>query len=200
MRKTLFVFSLLLASCGMLVGQATPAAVAGAAPAAAPALPTWRERVAEAMPLLGHRNMILVVDSAYPLQSAPGIETIETNAPQLEVLHHVLSVIDHSVHVRPLISMDAELPFVPELDAPGVTNYRTEVADILRPYPIQSMPHEMLLGMVDKTSAHYNVLILKTTMAVPYTSVFITLDCRYWGADAEKRMRAKMAAAGLVGH
>jgi len=188
MRKTLIVFSLLLASCCMLGGQAVPAA--------APALPTWREKVAEAMPLLGHRNMILVVDSAYPLQSSTGIETIETNASQLEVLHHVLNAIEHSVHVRPLISMDAELPYVAEDDAPGVTAYRTEISDILRPYPMQSLPHEALLGMVDRTSAHYNVLILKTTMTVPYTSVFITLDCRYWGADAEKRMRAKMAASG----
>lgn len=190
MRKTLFVFCLLLASCGIMAAQS--------APVAAPSLPTWRERVAEAMPLLGHRNMILIVDSAYPLQSAPGIETIETNAPQLEVLHHVLGVIDHSIHVRPLISMDAELPFVTEEDAPGVTKYRTEVADILRPYPIQSALHEGLLGMVDRTSAHYNVLILKTTMTVPYTSVFITLDCKYWGADAEKRMRERMAVSGQV--
>jgi len=35
-------------------------------------------------------------------------------------------------------------------------------------------------------------------MAVPYTSIFIRLDCKYWSADAEKRLRAKMAAAGAV--
>ena len=195
MRKALVVASLLFAAAVSGAAQTTSTA----ATSSPTPLPTWREKVADAMPLLGHRNMILVVDSAYPLQSAPGIETIETNASQLEVLRHVLSAIDHSVHVRPLFSMDAELPFVPEVDAPGVTNYRTEIADILRPYPIQSMPHEALLGIVDRTSTHYNVLILKTTMTVPYTSVFITLDCRYWGADAEKRMRAKMAEAGRVG-
>jgi hypothetical protein len=27
-----------------------------------------------------------------------------------------------------------------------------------------------------------------------YTSVFIHLDCKYWSADAEKRMRAKISA------
>jgi hypothetical protein len=32
-------------------------------------------------------------------------------------------------------------------------------------------------------------------MAVPYTSVFIRLNCKYWSDDAEKRMRAKMSAA-----
>ena len=44
------------------------------------ATPDWNQRLAEAMPLLGHRNWILVVDSAYPLQISPGIETVETNA------------------------------------------------------------------------------------------------------------------------
>jgi hypothetical protein len=50
------------------------------------ASPNWHERLDEAMPLLGHRNWILVVDSAYPLQISPGIETIETDASQLDVV------------------------------------------------------------------------------------------------------------------
>ena len=62
--------------------------------------PDWQTRVAQVMPLLGHRNWILIVDSAYPLQSATGIETIETGAGQLEVLHHVLSAIDRSIQDR----------------------------------------------------------------------------------------------------
>jgi len=36
------------------------------------------------------------------------------------------------------------------------------------------------------------VLVLKTTMTIPYSSVFIRLDCKYWSADAEKRLRARM--------
>jgi hypothetical protein len=88
--------------------------------AAAPATPSdWRGRVTEAMPLLGHRNWILIVDSAYPLQTSPGIETIETNANQVDVLQFVVGAINDSIHVRPDIYMDAELPLVPEQDAPG---------------------------------------------------------------------------------
>jgi hypothetical protein len=30
-------------------------------------------------------------------------------------------------------------------------------------------------------------------MTIPYTSVFIRLDCKYWSADQEKRLREKMA-------
>ena len=27
-------------------------------------------------------------------------------------------------------------------------------------------------------------------MTIPYTSVFLQLDCKYWSADAEQRLRA----------
>src|SRR5258707_6811844 len=88
----------------------------------------WKARVAKSIPLLGHRNWILVVDSAYPLQTSPGVETIETNADQLTVVQSVLDAVHHSIHVRPLVYMDAELPFVPDQDAPGVSTYRPQIA------------------------------------------------------------------------
>jgi hypothetical protein len=184
MRKLLLVFIFLPAFSPILAAQAPR-----------PAAPAWREKVAEAMPLLGHRNWILIVDSAYPLQSSPGVETIETGASQLEVLRHVLASIDRSIHVRPDIMMDAELPFVPEGDAPGVAAYRAEIADLLRSYPVESLPHDGIIANIEEASRHFSVLVLKTNMAVPYTSVFIRLDCKYWSADAEKRLRARMAAS-----
>jgi hypothetical protein len=162
-----------------------------------PAPNAWREKVAEAMPLLGHRNWILIVDSAYPLQSVPGIETIETDAGYLEVARHVLGIIDRSAHVRPVILMDAELPFVSEQDAPGVSAVRAETNDLLRAYPVESLPHDRLIANIEEAGKHFNVLVLKTNLTVPYTSIFIRLDCKYWSADAENRLRTKMAAAGV---
>jgi len=32
-------------------------------------------------------------------------------------------------------------------------------------------------------------------MTIPYTSVFIRLDCKYWSADQEKNLRLRMGAA-----
>ncbi len=181
MRRFLIVVSLLSAAFLPCTAQNAPAVA-------------WRAKVAEAMPLLGHRNWILVVDSAYPLQVSPGIQTIETNADELEVVQTVLHAINRSIHVRPLITMDAELPLVPEDDAPGVTTYRNNIADILRDYPLQSQPHQQTLDEMDKIAQQYHVLVLKTNMTVPYSSVFIRLDCKYWSAAAEQRLRAKMPA------
>jgi len=32
--------------------------------------------------------------------------------------------------------------------------------------------------------------MIKTNLSLPYTSVFIWLDCGYWSDEAEKRLRA----------
>jgi hypothetical protein len=165
--------------------------LAAALPAHA-ATPDWHERLVDAMPLLGHRNWILIVDSAYPLQSSPGVETIETNASHLDVLQYVLGTVNNSIHVRPLIYMDSELPFVPDDDAPGASAYRARIAQVLSDYKIESIPHERVISEIDETSKEFHILVLKTTMTIPYSSVFIRLDCKYWSADAEKRMRSRM--------
>lgn len=183
MRRTVLILALLLtAGIGQLAAQQTPAS-------------DWKASVARALPLLGHRNWILVVDSAYPLQTSPGVETIETNSDQLTVVKSVLDALHSAIHVRPLVYMDAELPFVPDQDAPGVSTYREQIARLLQGYEIQQQPHESILADIDGAGKLYHVLVLKTNMTIPYTSVFFRLDCKYWSADAEKRMRAKMSAA-----
>jgi hypothetical protein len=159
------------------------------------ATPDWNKRLKGAMPLLGHRNWILVVDSAYPLQTAPGIETIETDAAQLEVARAVLSEIENSIQVRPIVYMDAELPFISDSDAPGAAEYRGEIAKLLRKYPVQSQRHEKLISDIDEAAKTFHVLVLKTNMTIPYTSLFIRLDCKYWSADQEKNLRMKMGDA-----
>lgn len=159
--------------------------------------PDWNIRLAQSMPLLGHRNWILVVDSAYPLQTSPGVETIETNASQLEVVRAVIAAINRSIQVRPIIYMDAELPFVTDDDVPGASAYRAEVGQLLHNYPVKSLPHEKIISNIDAAGKTFHVLVLKTNMTIPYTSVFIRLDCKYWNADQEKRLRKKMSDAAI---
>jgi hypothetical protein len=168
------------------------AAIIAAAPSLLAAQSNWQSRVMQEMPLMGHRNWILIVDSAYPLQSSPGVETIDTNASHLDVLRYVLGAVNNSIHVRPLIYMDAELPYVPDDDAPGSSAYREKVKQTLSDYKIESIPHERVINQIDETSKEFHVLVLKTTMTIPYSSVFIRLDCKYWSAEAEQRMRARM--------
>lgn len=150
---------------------------------------TWQSRFNEVLPEYGHRNWIVVADSAYPKQSGPGIETIATGRDQLEVLEIVLEAIADAPHVRAIVMLDAELDSVPEADAPGVTAYRAALKNTLEGKQVKVMPHEDIISELDKGSEMFNVLLLKTDLTLPYTSVFLQLDCGYWTAEKEKSLR-----------
>ena len=152
----------------------------------------WRTQLRDELPLLGHRNWIAVVDSAYPLQTSMGIETVETNSDQLDVVRTVLDQLSKAKHVRPVIFTDAELAAVPESDAPGVTGYREALGKIMSGQKTQSLPHEEIIAKLDEAGKTFRILVLKTNLTIPYTSVFLRLDCGYWSADQEKRLREKM--------
>jgi D-ribose pyranose/furanose isomerase RbsD len=157
----------------------------------------WQSRLAQMLPLLGHRNWIMIVDSAYPLQSSSGVETIETNTDQMEVIREVLRAIDGSIHVRPIVYMDAELPYVSEKDAPGVTAYREGIKSVLTGQRITSLPHEQIIAKVDEVGKTFHVVVLKTTMTVPYSSVFLQLNCKYWSDEAEIQLRKAMSGGAI---
>src|ERR1039457_7294069 len=93
--------------------------------------PDWKARLSAVLPLFGHRNWIVVADSAYPAQSKAGIETIVSGADQLHVVQHVLDAIAACSHIRANAYADRELAFVPEIDAPGIEDYRQQLAVIL---------------------------------------------------------------------
>jgi len=152
----------------------------------------WRARLTEELPLLGHRNWIAVVDSAYPLQTSSGIETVETDSDQLEVVKTVLEQIGKTKHVRQVLFTDAELKAVPESDAPGVTAYRQALGNLLGNAGAQSLPHAEIISRLDEAGKTFHILVLKTRMTIPYTSVFVRLDCGYWTDAAEKKLRAAM--------
>lgn len=155
--------------------------------------PDWEQHVTALLPLYGHRNWIVVADSAYPAQSKPGIETIVSGAGQLEVTRKVLEAIDATRHVRANVHIDQELDFVAETDAPGVTRYRTQLSELLKGANRVPMLHEQIIGKLDQVSQVFRVLIIKTDLTIPYTSVFFELGCAYWPADSEDRMRKAMA-------
>ena len=154
----------------------------------------WRVRLDEELPLLGHRNWIAVVDSAYPLQTSKGIETIETDADHLDVVQTVLDRLAKAKHVRPVIYTDAELKVIYESDARGVTTYREALAKLVGETEARSLRHEQIISKLDEAGKTFHILVLKTRMTIPYTSVFIRLECGYWSAEAEKKLRAAMGA------
>jgi len=162
-------------------------------PSFASAAELWQTAIRDHLKLYGHRNWIVVADSAYPAQTALGIETITADAEQTEVLRFVLARIQESRHARPVLYLDKELAFVPESDAAGVSQYRRDIAGLFGEQQVTTLPHESLIKKLDTDAREFKVLIIKTNMAIPYTSVFINLKAAYWGDEPEKRLREAMA-------
>ena len=157
--------------------------------------PAWQQLVTRQLPLLGHRNWIAIVDAAYPWQTAPGVETVATGAGQLEVVRFVTRAVEKAGHVRALVHQDAELATLPKTDAPGIASYRDQLNKVLTGGEVHALPHEQIIAKLNEAGAIFRVLVLKTTMTLPYTSVFLQLDCGYWSAEAEKRLRAALSFA-----
>ena len=157
----------------------------------------WKAQLSALLPLYGHRNWIVVADSAYPAQSKPGIETVASGAEQLHVVKHLLDAIPSSAHIRANIYTDMEIQFVPEIDAPGIDDYRRNLVAVFGGAHVNSIPHEEIIAKLDRSAEVFRVLIIKTDMTIPYTSVFFELDCGYWNAVAEQRLREAIAKSDL---
>lgn len=162
---------------------------------AASAQAGWKKDLSEQLPLLGHRNWVVVADSAYPLQTAPGIETIYVGGDHVKVVSEVLELVAKQKHVRPVIFTDSELEHVSEAHAPGIESVRSELQAQLEGSGAQTLPHEAIIKQLDEAGETFQVIIIKTDLVLPYTSVFIRLDCGYWSADAEAELRQAMQRA-----
>jgi L-fucose mutarotase/ribose pyranase (RbsD/FucU family) len=149
------------------------------------------------LPLFGHRNWIVVADAAYPAQSKPGIETIVANADQVHVVRRVIEAILSCSHIRANVYADKELAFVEEIDAPGIAEYRKQLDAALYGAKVSHIPHDEIIHKLDLSAEVFRILIIKTDMTIPYTSVFFELDCGYWNAGAEERLRQAMLVADL---
>lgn len=183
--KKIYLFLLALSvccsSCDLFVsGNSTPAEK------------SWKEKLNSELPLLGHRNWVLVVDKAFPAQTASGITVINTGESLQDILQFTLQKIDRSLHVRPIIYLDKELEFITPQMVPYIENYKKSLHSNLKGIEPQTLLHDSVFVKIDRASKLFKVIILKTEEIIPYSSVFIQLDCKYWSGEQEQELRKLM--------
>ncbi|MDR1582242.1 MAG: hypothetical protein LBS55_03120 [Prevotellaceae bacterium] len=153
---------------------------------------SWKDELKTEIPLLGHRNWIVVTDMAYPLQTQPGIKTVYTNEAYMDILDFVYKEIEAAPHIKAMIYQDKELLYLNETDAAGIDVLRGQMTMLFgdnRTF----VPHEELINRLDEISRKFNVVILKSNLIVPYTSTFFELDCNYWDSAREKKLQQTIA-------
>lgn len=157
----------------------------------------WKKQLSLQLPLLGHRNWILVVDKAFPAQNAEGIVTINTGEELLPVLQYTLEQINSSTHVKPLIFTDKELNYITVAQVPEIEKFKTRLFKIIPKEQAQTMLHDSVFVKIAKASELFRIVVLKTEQVVPYSSVFLQLDCKYWPAENEKLLRESMRKGNI---
>jgi len=152
----------------------------------------WKPELDKKILMLGHRNWILIVDKAFPEQNAPGMEYLYANDDLLPVLKEVFTKLEQSGHVKPVIYQDKELGYITEAQAKGVKQFVTRSKSIFGSSKVQTLLHDSVFKKLDLESKLFKVLVIKTNETIPYTSVFLQLDCAYWNGEKEKQLRLNM--------
>ncbi|WP_286752009.1 MULTISPECIES: hypothetical protein [Sphingobacterium] len=153
---------------------------------------SWKKQLQTELPQLGHRNWLLVVDKAFPLLADENIQIIETNEQLVDVLNEVKNQVGEQAHVKPILYKDLELDYLNEELVPGIEKFKK---DLYRIYPKESysvISHNEIFSKMDAASKLFKVLVLKTNAVMPYSSVFMELDCKYWNVDKEILLRDKI--------
>lgn len=153
----------------------------------------WKQAVDEQLPLLGHRNWVLVVDKAFPAQNSDGIKIVNSGESLFTVLEYVLEQTEAATHITPVIYTDRELAYLSPDWIPGIEDYRERLHARLGKYDVQTLLHDEVFVKIDEASQLFSILVIKTEEIIPYSSVFLELDCAYWTPDQEARLRERMA-------
>lgn len=153
----------------------------------------WKSQLKEKLTEFGHRNWILLVDKAFPSQNADGITILNTGEDLLDVLNFTLQEIDRSTHVSPIVYTDKELSFLTSDLVGNIGDYRSKLEKSIGKYNAQALLHDSVFVKIDEASKLFEVLVLKTNETIPYSSVFIELDCKYWSGKNENLLRNMMA-------
>jgi hypothetical protein len=153
----------------------------------------WKAVLEQDLHLLGHRIWILVVDKAFPEQSSPGMKYIYVAEELLPTLEYVLEQVEASSHVRPIIYRDKELSYITEDQVPGIDAFRAESKILLEERHVNTLLHDEVFKMLDESSSLFRTLVIKTNGTLPYTSIFLQLDCAYWSPENETLLREQIS-------
>ena len=149
----------------------------------------WRGSVDHQVSQLGYQNWIIVTEASFPARNRPGFRQINADEEVADVVDYVLNALEETQHVRPRIYLTRELRSVDNNFAPGIEDMRKRIKTALHGYEPTELEQQSLLTLTDSANKNFEVLVIRTPTALPYTSVFMELQPGYWDAESEDRLR-----------
>ena len=98
-------------------------------------------------------------------------------------------MIKKAPHIFAHVYQDKEQLALSEDLAKGWNAYKEQLGKVLDQKEVTYLPHEELILKLNEISKLYQVIIIKTSLTIPYTSTFFELDCNYWDAEREAAIR-----------
>ena len=153
----------------------------------------WKIAVAKQAGQLGYRNWIVIAEASLPAQNRVGSHQVSADVDIPEVLDYVLKTLEQTQHVRPQLYLTRELRSLDNGFTPGIDEHRHRVNQALRARETTEIEQQSLLTLLEDANRSFDVLVIRTPTALPYTSVFLELQPGYWDAESESRLRERIS-------
>ena len=153
---------------------------------------SWQTAVDQQTSQLGYRNWIVIAEASFPAQNRPGIRQVSAAAEVPEVLDHVLQALEQTENVRPQLYLTRELRSVENNVAPGIDEHRKRLKGALHGHETTELDQQSLITLMEDANRSFDVLVIRTQSALPYTSVFLELLPGYWDTTSESLLRERI--------
>ena len=154
--------------------------------------PEWKAAINRQVGQLGYRNWIVIAEASFPAHSRPGVRQVSASVEIPEALDYVLGTLEQTETVRPQIYVPRELRSVENDFAPGIDEFRKQLSGSLHGHEPTELDQQSLLTLLEDANRSFDVLVIRTPTALPYSSVFLELRPGYWDVDSETRLRDRI--------
>lgn len=158
---------------------------------------SWQAAVDRQVAQLGYRNWIVIAEASFPAHNRPGLRQINTSVEVPEALDYVLTALEQSESVRAQVYVARELRSVENDFAPGIDDLRKRMGSAFHGHETTELDQQSLLTLMEDANRSFDVLVIRTPTALPYSSVFLELQPGYWDVDSETRLRDRIARERL---
>jgi hypothetical protein len=152
----------------------------------------WHGAVDRQVGQLGYRNWIVIAEASFPAHRRPGVRQINAPVEVPEALDYVLQTLEQTENVRPQVYLTRELRSVENDFAPGIDALRERMKSALHGHESTELDQQSLLTLMEDASRSFDVLVIRTQTALPYSSVFMELRPGYWDSASEGQLRERI--------
>lgn len=154
----------------------------------------WQEAVENQAGQLGYRNWIIVTEASFPAHNRPGFRQVTADVDVPVAVDYVLQTLERTEHVRPRVYLPREQRSVENEFAPGIEDMRKRIRESLHGHEFTELDQQSLITLLESANKNFDVLVIRTHTALPYTSVFLELQPGYWDNESETRLRSQIEA------